>query len=44
MCAHPWGPRLQADLQRLRSLLGPSADIDALVVRQPRFLDAELVG
>lgn len=34
---------LRADLQRLRSLLGPSADIDALVVKQPRFLDAELV-
>ncbi|KAL4420714.1 hypothetical protein ABPG75_010370 [Micractinium tetrahymenae] len=34
---------LQASLERLRLLLGPSADIDALVMQQPRFLDAELV-
>jgi hypothetical protein len=34
---------IDADLQRLRGLLGPHADVQAAVQRQPRLLDAELV-
>ncbi|PRW21043.1 ATP-dependent zinc metalloprotease FTSH mitochondrial [Chlorella sorokiniana] len=35
---------VQADVARLQQLLGPVADLAALVQRQPRFLDAECVG